>query len=191
MQSDGRNRTIAQLFSSFFRIGLFTFGGGYAMIPLIEREAVDRRGWIKREDILDILAISESTPGPLAINSATFVGYKVAGVVGSTLATLGVVLPSFIVICIISLVLEQFMANQCVAWAFQGIRSGVIVLMVNAVIKLGKACPRRVVSLALALAAFLLAAFTGLDIIVILVLAAITGIVYQALTARGKAGDGK
>ena len=90
------------LFLTFFKIGLFTFGGGYAMIPIIEREAVDRKNWISKDEFLDILAIAESTPGPLAINSATYVGYKVCGVLGSVFATLGVVLPSFIIIFAIS-----------------------------------------------------------------------------------------
>ena len=105
------------LFLTFFKIGLFTFGGGYAMIPIIEREAVDRKNWISKDEFLDILAIAESTPGPLAINSATFVGYKVCGVLGSVFATLGVVLPSFIIIFAIFFhprkTAKNFSKNSC------------------------------------------------------------------------------
>ena len=96
------------LFWTFFKIGAFTFGGGYAMIPLIQREVAERRRWLKDGDILDIVAIAESTPGPIAINSATFVGYQVCGTFGAFCATLGVVLPSFLVIYVISFVLRQF-----------------------------------------------------------------------------------
>lgn len=179
---------MGDLFYTFFKIGAFTFGGGYAMIPLIQREVVDNKGWIESADVLDILAIAESTPGPLAINSATFVGYKMGGVLGSIAATLGVSLPSYLIICLISLVLEQFMANQWVSWAFMGIRSGVLVLMLNAILKLGKACPKDVFSFAVMGAAFLIATFTGFDIMYLLLGAAVLGIAFQMLRVR-KAGE--
>ena len=102
------------LFVTFFKIGAFTFGGGYAMIPLIQKEVVESKGFITDEDILDIFAIAESTPGPIAINSATFIGYKIAGVLGSFFATLGVVLPSFIIIFIISMFADAFKQNEYV-----------------------------------------------------------------------------
>ena len=92
-----------KVFATFFKIGAFTFGGGYAMIPLIQNEAVEKNKWITDDDILEIIAIAESTPGPIAINSATFVGYRAAGVLGSVCATLGVVLPSFVIILLLSL----------------------------------------------------------------------------------------
>ena len=94
----GKLKTLWQVFITFFKIGAFTFGGGYAMIPLIQKETVDNHGWVTDEDILEIIAIAESTPGPIAINSATFVGYKVAGFLGAFCATFGVVLPSFVII---------------------------------------------------------------------------------------------
>ena len=99
------------LFGTFFKIGAFTFGGGYAMIPLIQREVVEKRHWIEQSDILDIVAIAESTPGPIAINTATFVGYRTGGFLGAACATLGVVLPSFAVIFALSFVLRQFQAR--------------------------------------------------------------------------------
>ena len=105
-------RRLWLLFVTFFKIGAFTFGGGYAMIPIIEKEMCEKHKWLKGEEILDIFAISESTPGPIAINSATFVGYRVAGVFGSMCATFGVVLPSFIIISLISLVLKEFSQMQ-------------------------------------------------------------------------------
>ena len=108
-----------QVFLTFFKIGAFTFGGGYAMIPLIQHEAVEKRKWVTDEDILDIVAIAESTPGPIAINSATFVGYRAAGVLGSAAATLGVVLPSFVIILALSFVLAQFQEVKYVQYAFR------------------------------------------------------------------------
>ena len=97
-----------QLFCVFFKIGAFTFGGGYAMIPIIQRETVENKGWISDDDIHDIIAIAESTPGPIAINSATFVGYRVAGVFGAAFATFGVVLPSYLLISAIAYLLREF-----------------------------------------------------------------------------------
>ena len=111
-----------QLFGTFSKIGAFTFGGGYAMIPLIQREVTERRRWLEDRDILDIVAIAESTPGPIAINTATFVGYQVCGTLGAFCATLGVVLPSFLVIYAVSFVLRQFSDLAVVQYAFNGIR---------------------------------------------------------------------
>ena len=121
-----------QLFLTFFKIGAFTFGGGYAMIPLIQREAVERRRWVSDEDILDIIAIAESTPGPIAINAATFVGYKTRGFWGAFCATFGVVLPSFVIITLISFVLQEFESLRAVKYAFFGIRAGVLALILKA-----------------------------------------------------------
>ena len=98
-----RIQTLWRVFFTFFKIGDFTFGGGYAMIPLIQRETVEKHGWISEEDILEVVAIAESTPGPIAINAATFIGYRVAGFLGSLCATLGVVSPSFVIILLICL----------------------------------------------------------------------------------------
>lgn len=127
-----------QLFWTFFKIGLFTFGGGYAMIAVIQREIVERKKWIVQEDFLDIIAIAESTPGPLAINSATYVGYKKCGVLGSAFATFGVVLPSFIIIFAISFFFDAFLSLQYVRYAFRGIQVCVAFLILNAGIKMLK-----------------------------------------------------
>ena len=129
-------KKILGLFFTMFKIGLFTFGGGYAMIALLENEFVSRKGWLKRDEFLDIAAIAESTPGPVAINMATYIGYKNAGVLGSAVATLGVVLPSFTIIYIISLFFDAFLSLTLVAYAFQGIRAAVIYLILSAGLKL-------------------------------------------------------
>ncbi|NCA96165.1 MAG: chromate transporter [Methanomicrobia archaeon] len=130
------------LFITFFKIGLFTFGGGYAMIPLIQSEITEKHKWMKAEEIFEIIVIAESTPGPIAINSATYVGYKVGGVIGAFVATLGVVLPSFGILFLISLFLNDFLALTVVANAFKGIKIAVAILIVSAAIKLSKKMPK-------------------------------------------------
>lgn len=120
------------LFATFFKIGAFTFGGGYAMIALLENELVDKKQWLSHEEFLDVAAIAESTPGPVAINSATYLGYKRAGVLGSAVATVAVSLPSFLIIYIISLFFEQFTQLRLVNAAFKGIEAGVIYLVFSA-----------------------------------------------------------
>ena len=126
------------LFLTMFKIGLFTFGGGYAMIAIIERELVERKKWIKNEEFLDLIAVAESTPGPLAINSATYIGYKLAGFFGSVFATLGVVLPSFIIIFCISLFFDAFVSLEFVGYAFKGIQACVSFLIISAGFKMLK-----------------------------------------------------
>ncbi len=129
-------KSVLKLFLVMFKIGLFTFGGGYAMIAILERELVEKRGWLKDEEFMDIIAIAESTPGPIAINSATYVGYNVAGVLGSFFATLGVVLPSFTIIFAISFVFEWFSSLEYVAYAFLGIQACVVFLIFSAGLKM-------------------------------------------------------
>ena len=131
-------KTLFALFFTMFKIGLFTFGGGYAMIAIIERELVERKKWIEHEEFMDVIAIAESTPGPLAINSATYIGYKIGGVLGSVFATLGVVLPSFIIIYLISLVFDKFLSLVWVQYAFRGIQACVAFLILSAGFKMLK-----------------------------------------------------
>ena len=142
-------KLLFSLFLTMFKIGLFTFGGGYAMIAIIEREIIERKKWIDNDEFLDIIAIAESTPGPLAINSATFVGYKICGVLGSVFATLGVVLPSFIIIYIISLFFDAFLQIKWVGYAFHGIQAAVAFLIFNAGIKMLKKLDRNFLSITL------------------------------------------
>lgn len=133
---------ILNLFYTFFKIGLFTFGGGYAMVGIIQAEIVEKRHWIRQDEFFEILVIAESTPGPISVNVATYVGYKVAGIVGSIFSTLGLVLPSLLIIYIISLFFEDFLALTIVDKAFKGIKVGVMVLLVTTVIKLAKQMKR-------------------------------------------------
>ncbi len=127
-----------QIFFTMLKIGAFTFGGGYAMIALLENEFVAKKKWIEKDEFLDMVAIAESTPGPVAINSATYLGYKTAGVLGSLLGTLGVVLPSFTIIFLISLFFDQFLSLSYVGYAFRGIQVCVIYLIFTAGFKLFK-----------------------------------------------------
>ncbi len=131
-----------KLFLSFFKIGAFTFGGGYAMIPLIQHEVTEKNEWITDEDMLEIVAIAESTPGPIAVNSATFVGYRVCGVLGSIAATLGVVVPSFLIMLCVFFVLNKFEDLPAVQYAFMGIRACVLALVLKALISMYKKCER-------------------------------------------------
>ncbi len=133
---NNKTRLHLQIFLTMLKIGAFTFGGGYAMIALLENEFVTKKKWIEKDEFLDMVAISESTPGPVAINSATYLGYKVGGVLGSVLGTLGVVLPSFTIIFLISLFFDQFLTLTYVGYAFRGIQVCVIYLIFTAGLKL-------------------------------------------------------
>lgn len=138
MKKDSFLKNLLGLFITFFKVGALTFGGGYAMIPIIQKEIVEKRKWLNENDILEILAISESTPGPISVNAATYVGYKVAGFWGSFLSTLALILPSFIIISIISLFYKTFMSWTIVSAAFKGIKASVVLLLINAIFKLKK-----------------------------------------------------
>ena len=133
-----RRKILSQLFFTFLKIGAFTFGGGYAMIALLENQFVSEKKWIEKDEFLDIIAIAESTPGPIAINSATYIGYKMAGVLGSALSTLGVVLPSFLIIYVISLFFDRFMQFTVVERAFKGIQVCVVYLIFTAGLRMMK-----------------------------------------------------
>ncbi len=132
-------KSLETLFFTFFKIGLFTFGGGYAMIALLEEEFIQRRKWLDKDEFLDMTAIAESTPGPVAINSATYLGYKLAGVSGAATATVAVCLPSFLIIYAISLFFEQFTQLTVIANAFKGIQVCVIYLIFSAGVRMLKA----------------------------------------------------
>ena len=130
------------IFLTFFKIGLFTFGGGYAMISVIENICVTRNRWITHEDLMNVTVIAESTPGPVAINCATFVGYRQKGLAGAVAATLGVVLPSFLIIWAISMFLDRFLEIAWVASAFRGIRIAVGLLIADVGIRMAKKMPK-------------------------------------------------
>ena len=126
------------LFLTMLKIGLFTFGGGYAMIALLENEFVEKKKWLEKDEFLDVTAIAESTPGPIAINAATYMGYKNAGIIGSIIATLGICIPSFVIIYAISLFFDAFLSLTLVAYAFKGIQICVVYLILTAGLKMLK-----------------------------------------------------
>lgn len=154
------------------------------MIPLIQREMAEKKGWISEKDILDIVAISESTPGPISVNSATFVGYQLGGVMGSFLATLGVVLPSFIIILAVSFVLKQFEQIRAVKYAFWGIRAGVLALIIKGFISMYKQCPKNIFSYTIAFLAFAASAIFSFNVLIIIVSAAAVGLAATIIAER-------
>lgn len=177
-------KLLFEVFWVFFKIGAFTFGGGYAMIPLISRETVENKKWISDQDILDIVAIAESTPGPIAINSATFVGYKVAGTLGALFATLGTVIPSFLIILLISFVLEEFQHLTVIKYAFEGIRAGVLALVLKAFWTMYKKAPKNLISYIISALAFILAAIVKLDILYCIIICAVIGLTSSIIARR-------
>ena len=179
-----RLKRLWSLFCTFFKIGAFTFGGGYAMIPLIQKEAVENKKWITDDDILEIIAIAESTPGPIAINSATFVGYRTAGFWGAFCATTGVVLPSFVIILAISFVLREFQALKAVQYAFNGIRAGVLALLFKALWSMYQKAPKNWVSFVVMAASFVLTAFLEVDVLFVIVGCAVFGLVTSLLMKK-------
>ncbi|MDP5274820.1 chromate transporter [Chengkuizengella axinellae] len=131
-------KLIAQIFITFLKIGPVTFGGGYAMIPLIEREVVERRKWVKTQDITDIFAVAESVPGAIAINTATFIGYRLAGIPGAIAAMAGVMLPTFMIVIVLSIFFLRVQNHPKVEAAFIAIRATIVALITYAAIKIGK-----------------------------------------------------
>lgn len=140
-------KKILTLFLTFFKIGAFTFGGGYAMLALLENELVDKKKWLTRDEFLDMTAVAESTPGPVAINSATYIGYKIAGIGGAAAATFAVCLPSFVIIYVISLFLDKFMSLKYVSYAFKGIQVCVVWLILSAGIKMLKSLEKNALNI--------------------------------------------
>ena len=173
------------LFITFFKIGAFTIGGGYAMIPLIQREVSEKRKWVDESVMFDIVAIAESTPGPIAINTATFVGTRVAGFWGSFAATLGTVLPSFIIIVTLSKILGLIISFEVVAFAFNGIRVGVLALIVKALWAMAKQCPKNLFSAILIVLAFAIDLFLGVNVIYIIIGGALIGLASVLISRKG------
>lgn len=178
------SKTALDLFLTFSKIGLFTFGGGYAMIPLIQREIVETKQWIDDDDILEILAIAESTPGPIAINAATFVGYRICGTFGAFCATTGVVLPSFFIILGLSYIIREFQEIRPVQYAFMGIRAGVLALVMKALWSMYQQCPKGLSSYFLMAAAFIAVAVFDLSIFPVFICCALIGLFSSTLCAR-------
>lgn len=189
--------TLSELFLEFAKIGLFTFGGGYAMLSFIEDTCVEEKGWITHDEMMDITVIAQSTPGPIAINCATYVGYKERGVAGAVAATVGMVLPSFFVILLISAFLDNFLEIAWVAHAFMGIKIAVGILIIDAAIKMMKKMPKDPVSLIILGCAFfaMLAADVFAMRISSITMMLVAGVISLAIFAikqsGGKAGETK
>lgn len=183
------NSLLWTLFITFFKIGACTFGGGYAMIPIIHREIVEHHQWISEEEMLDLLAIAESTPGPIAINSATFIGCRQAGLAGAIFATLGTALPSFLIISVVSIFYAWFKEIPWVFYAFEGIKSAVIVLIISAILKLTHHSKFTPLALCLAMGAFVFSAFLNADAILVLITAAMVGMATQRNISGTKEED--
>lgn len=182
-------KTLWQIFFCFFKIGAFTMGGGYAMIPLIQKETVEKKKWISDEDILEIIAIAESTPGPIAINSSTFVGYRVAGFWGAFFGTLGMVLPSFTIILTVSFVLRKLQEFTVVKYAFFGIRAGVLALILKALWSMYRQSKKNVISYIIMTAAFVCVAVFEINAIFVLIGCALIGLVYSFIAQRRSKND--
>ena len=176
--------TLLQLFFSFIQVGMFSVGGGYAAIPLIQNQIVDIHGLMTLAEFTDLITIAEMTPGPISINSATFVGYQVCGTFGAFCATLGVVLPSFLVIYVISFVLRQFSQLLVVQYAFNGIRAGVLALLLKALLSMYRQSPKGAVAYAIMAGAFVLTAFCGVDAVLVILASAAIGLAASHMAKR-------
>ncbi|WP_066504018.1 chromate transporter [Abyssisolibacter fermentans] len=169
---------LLEMFLIFFKIGGFTFGGGFAMIPLIERELVDNKGWANREDIVDILALCQSIPGSIAVNCATFIGYKIGGIKGAVSSIIGVTLPSFLIITLIAEFFTSFLHTKIVEAAFMGIRASVVALIITAVIKTAKVSIIDKTTAFIAIITTLLIVFISINPIWLIICGGLFGVVY-------------
>lgn len=171
-------KKLLTMFWSFFKIGAFTFGGGYAMIPLIQREVVDNKKWISKEDFLDILVISQSFPGALAVNTSTFIGYKIEGILGALMALLGTVLPSFVIILCIAAFFMEFRTNHYVDLAFKGISAAVPMLVLIAVVSLSKSVKRNYMNVFIVAATIFLLRFLNIHPVIVIIISGFYGYFY-------------
>lgn len=180
---------LLDLFCAFFRIGLFTFGGGYAMLPLLQREIVEKKKWATEEEMLDYFAVGQCTPGVIAVNTATFVGFKEKKLSGAVFATLGIVSPSLVIITVIAALLSNFAHIAAVQNAFAGIRVAVCVLILNSIVKLWKKSVVDKLTFAVFLAVFIGSVLLShVSPVVFIVAAAVLGIVVRVWLRTGKEG---
>ena len=185
-------KILSDLFLVFFKIGLFTFGGGYAMLALIEDICVEKKKWITHEEMMDITVIAESTPGPIAINLATYVGYKLRKIPGALIATIGMIIPSFFIVFLISQFLDRFLEIKWVSSAFQGIKIAVVILIIDAAVKMirkMKKKPFQITIMIAALISMLVINIIALHVssLVIMLAGAAAGLIFYAVhNQRGK-----
>ncbi|HOB15704.1 MAG TPA: chromate transporter [Defluviitoga sp.] len=167
------------LFRVFAQIGALTFGGGYAMLPIIQEEIVNKRGWATDEEILDYYAIGQSTPGIIAVNTATFIGYKRKGIIGAIVATLGMIFPSIVIITIIAVFFDQFENYQIVQHAFAGIRVAVAALILNAIVTMWQKAVKDYIGIIIFLVSFFVVAFLDVSPIWVVIISFIVGIIIK------------
>lgn len=179
-------KELFDLFWTFCKIGALTFGGGYAMLPLIQREIVENKKWSTEKEILDYYAVGQCTPGVIAVNTATFIGYKLRGIIGGIVATIGVIFPSIVIILIIAAFLQNFADLAIVQSAFAGIRVAVVALIITTVVKLIKSSIKDYLGVIIAIIAFVISAFIGLSPVYVVIAAALTGFI-----SKGLRGDKK
>ena len=177
-------KELLTLFGLFFKIGIMTFGGGYAMLPNLERELVTKRGYVTLEEIMDYFAVGQCTPGIIAVNTATFIGFKRKGILGGIFATVGVVTPSVIIITALASVLGLIADNQIAAHAFSGISVAVCALIVHAILKLVKTGIKDALTVTLAVAAFCASAIFELSPIIIIIVSAVFGVIAKHLIEK-------
>lgn len=171
-------KKLISMFFSFFKIGAFTFGGGYAMVPLIQAEVVDTRKWIKNDEFLDILAIAQSFPGALAVNTSIFIGYKIGGVTGAILALLGTVLPSFFIILFVASFFMQFRNNYYVDLVFKGIGAAVPMLVLIAVVSLSKSVDKNYINLLIVILTVISISLIKIHPVLVIILSGIYGYLF-------------
>lgn len=184
-QEQSKMKLLCNLYGAFFRIGIFTFGGGLTMLPMLKYEVVEKKNWTTEEELLDCYAIGQCTPGIIAVNTATYVGYKKAGIIGGIFATLGMITPSLFIITIIAAFLKQFMDNEWLQHALMGVRGIVCALMLNTVINLAKKSLIHPICWVVCLVVFVLAFFTGIPTIILVVLSAVAGILLARFGMKG------
>ena len=175
-------KTLIQLFCAWFKMGLFTFGGGYAMLPMIQKEVIEKYHWATEDEVMDYYAIGQCTPGVIAVNTATFIGHKVKGIAGGIVATLGVVTPSIIIITIIAAFLTNFQDIPVVQHALAGIRISVCVLMSVSIYKLAKKGIKNIFGIVLCIAGFIFSYFTNVSIVLLVIIAGVLGVIEGRMT---------
>lgn len=176
-----KKTTLFELYFAFFKVGLFTFGGGLAMLPIIEREVVNNKKWVDYEELMDYYAVSQSTPGIIMVNVATFIGYKERGIIGAIISTLGVISPSLIIICSIASLIENFQDIKEVKSALKAISACVCAIMISSIIKLGKNSIKDIFGVVLCIVGFVIAQFTNISIIYAVAIGIAAGLIRNKL----------
>ena len=177
-------KVLIELIFTFFKIGLFTFGGGYAMLPLLHRDVVDKKKWLTEDELIDLYAIAQSTPGIISINTATFVGYRQFGIFGAVCTTAAFVLPSLVIIIIIAALFQNFNSHPYVVKAFAGIRIVVVALIIKALFRIAKRSITGIIPFVIAVAAFILVSFVNVNPLLVIIATVLIGLSFSHLWSR-------